>query len=225
MPVDNDYVFREGPTGLEFVGDFEGLYRSEADPWHQSGEAAAATRLYYSHSRVQLVKVLRRRLSSHGVGLEIGCGHGHVVDCLASAGVAKWEGMDVSPTAIKKASDLYPTHRFFVGDITQPFHHFVHQYDVVVLGQLLWYVLHKMDVVVDNCFRLLKLGGFFVVSQAYLTTPQRYGRQWAAGFEGAVQLFLRYPQWFQLVEAHYEDQLGLSHNDGLILMRKRPDGW
>lgn len=221
--LDNSFVFREDASGnLEFVGDFEGLYKAEKDPWEQSADSDEyAIRRYYQNSRIQLLAALRRRVNGSGVrGLEIGCGHGHVVDCLASLTTnTTWHGADISSTAIARARELYPQHTFFTADITESIRVSI-RYDIVVLGQLLWYVMHEMDRVVENCANALVPSGLLVVSQAFLTSPQRYGRQYIDGFDGAVRALLRYPN-FYLLEARYEDRLGLAHNDGLIILRKR----
>jgi hypothetical protein len=33
----SDYVFKNNGEELVFVGDFEGLYKNDSDPWNQSG--------------------------------------------------------------------------------------------------------------------------------------------------------------------------------------------
>ena len=34
--MNNDFVFKEKNGGLEFIGDFNSLYKNIDDPWHQS---------------------------------------------------------------------------------------------------------------------------------------------------------------------------------------------
>lgn len=221
MPNDNEFVFKEGSKGLEFVGDFEGLYKAEQDPWGQSGDTPALS-LYYATARINLISSLRKRLYRNPLGVEIGCGHGHVVGALASIFGGHWTGIDVSPTAVAKARELYPQSRFTTHDITQPYAMASEiSVSVVILGQVLWYVLHKFPQVIENCHNMLAPDGLLVISQAYLTSPQRYGQELADGFEGTVRLILNeYRSWFRLVEARCDDRLGLTHHDGLLVFRK-----
>ena len=94
-------------------------------------------------------------------------------------------------------------------------------YDIVLLSQVLWYVLDRLDETLANCARLLKPGGVLLVSQAYLKGEQRYGADLADGFGGTVATFhSRYRDTFQLIEARYDDRDGLVHRDGLLAFRK-----
>ena len=43
----SDYIFKKNGNKLEFVGDFDGLYKSEKDPWYQSNETSGEYNLYY----------------------------------------------------------------------------------------------------------------------------------------------------------------------------------
>lgn len=230
MYTDN-FVFCEDPTGLKLVGDFEGLYKSTPDPWNQSGEVDDQMARYYEHSRAQLRGAINRYFGNNAIdGLEIGCGHGHVVDLLRKYNTrCSWSGLDISPTAIKEATEKYPDYPFYVEDITiEGFRNvsLTLPYDVVVVGQLLWYILHKMDAVVTNCHGLLERGGLLIFSQAFLAV-QRYQVPYNVynldtdGFVGLVRLFVtRYPHLFTLVEARYDDSGKYIHNDGLLVFRK-----
>lgn len=225
MREPDGFVFREGAHGLEFVGDFDGLYSSTQDPWAQSGEGSDyATQRYYARARSRLIEVIRRNCPRGGdtTGIEVGCGHGHVVSLLNDLLPSEWVGMDISPAAISRALTLYPYHRFFVGDILKD--EFSDEsaptFDVVLLGQVLWYVMHKMDIVIKNARSLLKENGVLVIQQALLR-DQRYGQEIAHGFDGLVKLLLRYDSKFNLVEARYVDDEGLAFNDGLLVLRKR----
>jgi len=226
----NEFVFRELPnqSELELVGDFEGLYKAEEDPWNQSGNAGAdELRQYYNSSRTRMIAALRKRYGRvNAWGLEIGCGHGHVVDHVANVLENQhWEGMDISPTAIERASKVYPHYKFHVGDITQYGVDTGVRYDIIVLGQLLWYIMHRMDIVVENCYNMLVPGGVLVVSQAFLTKPQRYGASIADGFSGTVKLLLNYEPNMHLVDAHFERAYGMAHHDGLIMLQKNGDAY
>lgn len=220
-----DFVFREEAGELKFVGDFEGLYKNIEDPWQQSGQDGYMGK-YYVYSRANLLSATQRYGLRVMYGLEIGCGHGHVTELLESASGAEvvWEGMDVSPTAIGLARDLFPSRQFYVNDICAEnrLHPAMHpsRYRQVVLGQILWYVLHRIDVVVANIHSILLDDGFLIISQSFLR-EQHYGKEIVDGFHGLVKLLLeRYPDKFRLVEARYDDTEKYVHHDGLLVLRR-----
>jgi len=208
-----DRVFREVADGLEFVGDFDGLYADEADPWGQSGTSAPMAG-YYGAARAALADVLKGR---KGVALEVGCGLGHALAYLAENTALEWHGMDISRRAVALASTLYPQHSFRVGDIRKPVH--AGRFDVVLLNQVLWYVLPQLDAVVENCLGLLKPGATLVVAQAYLRGEQRFGREIAHGYWGAFDLFsAKYGQRLHCVEGRYNVKAPV-HDDGILVFQ------
>jgi SAM-dependent methyltransferase len=214
----SEHVFAERDGELVFVGDFDALYREESDPWGQSATDPRTLMDYYFSSR----RTLHQSLQSHFPfgqyrALEVGCGHGHAVVYLDG----NWTGVDISPTAISKARELYSHRDFFVGDIREtscmPEDH-AGSYDVVLLSQILWYILDRFDDAITNAINLCAPDGLLVVSQAFLREDQRYGAEIANGFPGAMHLFAtRFP--LELVEAHYDTNTP-SHNDGLMVFRK-----
>lgn len=224
MSDPSQFVFRKDSEGkLKFVGDFEGLYRTSTDPWGQSANHDNAMSQYYTYSRTQLMGTVKRRIcaaprTAFTRGLEVGCGHGYVLNMLMTFSHLNWIGMDVSQSAVTQAKKLFPNYTFFVGDITRR-RKFDFEMDVIVLGQLLWYVMHNMDAVMSNCFTLLRPGGLLIVSQAFLTGPQEYGNEIAQGFDGTLDMLLGY-EGYQLVEARYEDNLKLAHHDGIFVLRR-----
>lgn len=213
----NDFVFKETPRGLEFVGDFEGLYKSELDPWGQSGATRQAEGMdrYYDESRHRLYAALAARVGGAFVGLEVGCGHGHALAKLARGFYkAHWVGMDISMTAILRARELYPDLLFFRSDITRytPSGH----YDVVIWNQILWYVLGALDQAVTRSLQCLRPGGLFVVSQAFLR-EQRYGRQILDGFDGARNYFAGTS--LLLEYSSHDTSRRHPYDDGLLVYR------
>jgi SAM-dependent methyltransferase len=215
-------VFRPKLDGtLELVGDFEGLYQAEPDPWQQSGDPGQHSD-YYLFSRGRLFKAVQDHASGWGRKkiLEVGCGHGHVTALLNMIG--QCTGLDVSPTAIARAKVMYSNCDFLVGDITDPYPpRLPNTHHAIVLGQVFWYILHEFDRVMQNCYDLLSLGGVLIISQAFLKGEQRYGQELANGFDGALRLLLEYDRLFQLVEARYDDSDRYTHHDGLLVLRKR----
>ena len=93
--------------------------------------------------------------------------------------------MDISQTATERAAKLFPHLDFIVGDIKNPdFNYFnlEEEYDVVILSQLLWYVLEDLPQVFENCLSVLSANGKLVICQAFLKTPQKYGKNICDGF-------------------------------------------
>lgn len=218
----SEHVFIETDDGLKFVGDFDALYREESDPWGQSAEDGDMA-AYYASSRTNLYRaILSNTRGMIGTGLDIGCGHGWSTHSLSKTG-GEWNGMDISPAAIEQASKLHTNCGWHVGDIREydcmnQFN--VNYYDVVVLSEILWYVLERLDDAMANATRFCAPGGLLCVSQAFLKDKQRYGAEIADGFHGALKLFLeRFPS-LTLVEAFYDDSGTFAHNHGLMIFRK-----
>lgn len=223
-----EFVFKEDGRGkLQFVGDFEGLYQKYEDPWGQAADQNSPMARYYCFSRSQLLGVIQRRTLSvpqgeFTRGLEVGCGLGYVSRLLTHMTRLQFDGTDVSDAAVRRAQELHPKLNFFEMDITRgsAVKGEWGRYDVVILCQVLWYVMHEMSTVLDNCHKLLPPGGLLIVSQAFLNTTQRYGSDIADGFDGAMKLLLKCERQFSLIEMRYEDRLGLCHNDGLFVLRR-----
>jgi len=223
----NQHVFAEGSDNqLRLVGDFNALYTEVADPWGQSAQGGTDMDRYYAFSRARVVAAARNSTQEIPYrGLEIGCGHGHVVDTLRHSCYYPWFGIDVSPVAVETARRLYPQSTFFVEDITADWNPrempgVLGQYNVVLLGQMLWYILPKLDAALARCATLTAPGGTFIISQAFLR-EQRYGRDIVDGFDGLVRLLLnRWADVFRLIEARYDDSETYCHHDGIVVLRR-----
>ena len=224
----SDRVFQEADGGLMFVGDFDGLYREESDPWTQSGIAPddkASLRqqhmsLYYDHSRRKLAAAVNQFLPPHSRLLEVGCGLGYVVDYLSAKCRVIPDGLDVSSVALGRAKERFPNYHFVQADIMSRQLDIPGGYDCVVLNQVLWYVLLGLDTTVSNCHRLLEPGGVLIVSQAFLR-EQRYGREIVNGFHGLLGRFLtRHKSLFRLITTSYIDEGGHDLRDGLLVFSK-----
>lgn len=218
------HVFEDdGKGGLTFVGDFEALYGDDADPWGQSG-GREDNASYYRFSRHRLAMALTALCGKiEGEALEIGCGHGHAMNAVAKAIGGKWTGVDISNSAVEKARTFYPSHRFHVSDIRGGGMVFppsaLCSFEVVILSQVLWYILDHLEEATRNGIRLTKVGGLFVVSQAFLR-EQMYGKDKIDGFHGALNYFTtRFPN-LKLIEARYDDTDAHIHHDGLMIFRR-----
>lgn len=222
-------VFSEGPNGsLQFVGDFERLYETDADPWGQSGATGSDRDRYYRTSRDHLVNRLCERLGERVEGLEIGCGHGHLLARLHAEVGGRWTGMDVSLNALRKAAEIWPEHRgleWVHGDISTQAPFNVAPFNVAIWSQMLWYVAAswtQLTRAIDNTVAMLEPGGLLVVHQAFLPIgEQRYALDTAPGFDGALLVFMGQEE-LELLEARYRpDAVGGLH-DGLMIFRRRP---
>jgi SAM-dependent methyltransferase len=217
------FVFRAGNDGsLRFIGDFEGLYRAEADPWGQSGNDARLG-TYYRASRGRLLRELRR-LQPRRV-IEVGCGHGHVAERIRThLSDCEVVGVDVSATALGQARTTYPNITYHQADIREagalaPVGHA----DVVLLNQILWYVLDALDHVTDNAKAALRPGGHMIWCNAFFRGDgQRFGRDIVDGFAGLVRYIEeRGGHELELIEAQLRSDPAALHDDGLVIMRKR----
>jgi len=214
----SEYVFKEGADGsLEPVFDFNRLYQDVTDPWDQSGtSSAAAMSAYYRHSRHRLASVLKRVMSVYaGPVLEVGCGHGHVVDYLSKElPYATIEGIDISSMAIMGAYKRYPHRRFRVSNILENYTH--PKQCVVILNQVLWYIAARLDDALNNCAFSLEENGYLVISQAFLKSGQRYMPE--LDFNGLLRRMLDHKEW-QVVGVEYDCAGNYKHHDGLLVFR------
>lgn len=217
----SDFVFKNTEAGLEFVGDFDGLYGYVDDPWEQSGASGDKVE-YYSKSRRALVELVQQLpvYDLFAGGMEVGCGHGHVTEILRrNCALYTWTGVDISSLAIEEARSKYIRCAFMLGDITRKGYCYLKQ-DVVILNELLWYILHKIDAVVDNCYALLVSNGHLIINQAFLSR-QLYGTEIVDGAEGLLQLFARrYAAKFELMYSNVEQSNTGGLYNGLFLFKK-----
>jgi SAM-dependent methyltransferase len=126
--------------------------------------------------------------------------------------------VDVSETALERAKKVHPGIKYVHADITNPNFQAPGKFHFCILAQCWWYIMHKMDITLDNCLSCLVDGGLFVLSQAFLK-EQKYGKDIADGFDGALKVLMEYPR-LRLLEATYEDSGKLVYYDGLIVFRK-----
>ena len=54
------FIFQEDRDGkLQFVGDFDGFYASDIDPWAQSANGDLSYKKYYDFSRGRLARAIK----------------------------------------------------------------------------------------------------------------------------------------------------------------------
>lgn len=122
------FVFNE--RGL--VGDFEGMYRAEDTEGFDAWGARDPR-----HLRMRLVKEIIADYNFPTI-LDLGCGTGSFTAGLKRVNNTVF-GIDISPTAIKKARETYPDISFEVNNIAT-MHFGVGSYDLVSIQMVLAYI-------------------------------------------------------------------------------------
>lgn len=220
--ITKDFIFKTNKKGkLNFIGDFEGLYKNDPDPWGQKGKDKRLSN-YYKYSRKNLIKNIKNitnPLDNIKI-LEIGCGFGYVSDILKKAfPKAEITGMDISNTAIKKAKDLFPYLNFIIGDICSKKLQVNKKFDVIIMNQILWFVLEKFPEAFRNFNKIMEKNGHLIFVHAFLR-KQRYGKNIVDGFNGLVKYVLIKHEEYTLIraEANYSEEF--LHYDGILVLKK-----
>ena len=218
-----EHVFKETPDGqLEFVGDFEGLYRDNDDPWGQKGQGRRLTEYYFS-SRQKIVERLATLHPDPAI-LEVGCGLGQVCKKIKATGLARRvEGVDISATAVNRAREAYPDIDFHVGDILDSSFSFGDRsYNIILVNQVPWYILDRLKFVLMRCQKLLGRGDHLYICNAFMREPQRYGKDIVDGFDGLVRYILENAgREYTLVEAYLDTTERHPYDDGHVILCAR----
>ena len=207
---------------LELVGDFDGLYKADKDPWSQSAEGAENLEMkkYYDFSRAQLLKLLKK-INPNSNLLEVGCGLGFVMDFIAkNLAETSVSGLDISSEAIRRARENFPEYEFLKEDITKNRINLKKRFDVVILSQVLWYVLDDIETVMSNVHGLITDRGHFIITQAF-PKKQLYGSDIIEGHEGLLGFMDQYQQdkfYPILNESH--NSVDMVHIDGISLYQR-----
>lgn len=127
-----DYVIANG----KLVGEFEQMYKDFDDPWEQS------TYEQFASEKAICVNLIES-LACQNV-IEFGCGFGHLTNRIKSV-CPKVVGLEISPTAVVKASKRYPECEFVVSEFPD-FETLRHiRPDCIVMAEITWYVLEQLD--------------------------------------------------------------------------------
>ena len=223
--VSKEYIFKKVKGDqLAFVGDFEGFYKNEDDPWGQKGGDARLNE-YYQYSRHHLLETLRT-LTSPKVKtdiLEVGCGLGYVADFLnkgLAGDQAAVTGMDISQTAVAKAKKVFPHLNFVAADIGEVNLSHKASYDMIIMSQILWYILEKLPQIFKNFERLIRPGGHLIFINAFLR-EQKYGRDIVDGFDGLVRYIQKHHfDQYRIVKAQVDYSGRFIHDDGILVIKK-----
>lgn len=80
--------------------------------------------------------------------LDLGCGNGGLAVLLADDVRIKYTGIDISQVALDKAKSLYPKGRFICGNLDENPIPGGEKFDIVVLGEILYYVSWQHVVII-----------------------------------------------------------------------------
>ncbi|MEB3214390.1 MAG: class I SAM-dependent methyltransferase [Leptolyngbyaceae bacterium] len=192
----SNFVFNNNNGVLEFIGDFDGLYQNEENPWGQIESVPGR----YAISRQRQVEILRNGFrttkDSDGRLLDLGCGLGATTQYFSNH--FDVIGADKSRVAIDRALKLYPGYEFHVLDVASPtfqssLAQLDHNFSVVVLNQLLWYVIDNFDQVLRNLRLAVQNGGFCLLSNfIFDDADQKFAREFFEGHDDILR-------WLRLV--------------------------
>jgi len=147
----HDYVIKGG----KLIGEFEQMYaKSSGIPWHQNEQE--------NWLDVRLTCELLREEGNYERIVDYGCGLGHYLDILVrKMGGGAGYGFDLSETAVRKASDLFPEFRFIQANLMVADNQGlklprINGKTLHVIRGTLWYVIPKIDNVVENLLAQLE---------------------------------------------------------------------
>ncbi|MBL4710092.1 MAG: class I SAM-dependent methyltransferase [Flavobacteriales bacterium] len=219
MSRSKDYIFKKNNNVLELVGDFEGFYQNNNDPWDQNSKDSDMSS-YYEFSRKRLIQSIKS-LKNVKTIVEIGCGLGIVTSLInESMDGCILSGIDISETAISKARLKYSHINFNVGNIASPSFNNPESLDVIILNQMLWYILENLDIAIDNVYNILNDEGFLIISMAFLN-EQNYGKDIIDGFDGLIDYCKSdINDKFELIYSDLDQSNDYDYNDGIVCLRK-----
>lgn len=138
----SDWIF----DNSEFLGNFEGLYQNELNPWGQleTGPDLESRRML-AVSHCERVRFVGRPTTT----IELGCGFGLLTSELANRGFNA-HGVDISETAIKRASSCISNATFHNFDVTEFNKIRPLNPDIIVMAEITWYILPELSRLLNN---------------------------------------------------------------------------
>ncbi len=177
-----EYIFRKSDKEIKFIGNFEGLYQNEDDPWGQSGKLVSEQdkkmMKFYSVSREILLNQLSKIINENSAIVECGCGTGYVVDLMRKKfPKIDISGFDIAPSAIEKAKANFKNETFFVHNILQSA--LPQKVNILILSNVLWYVVHDISNLVKHCLESLEDSkqSYLIIQNALFKTDQSYANE------------------------------------------------
>lgn len=178
-----DYVINNG----KFIGEFEQMYKDFEDPWEQTTREQWALEKCIA---INLIKELKAKRV-----IELGCGLGHFTDRIRASGV-DIIGIDISKTAIRKAKKRYHKCKFYSGDILDEKIYLEFKPDVIVMSEITWYILDKIDNFLKFLKEKMKNTYLIHLLTVYPEGIQKYGRDKFTDLKGIMEYFkMEYLAW------------------------------
>jgi len=182
---------------------FNELYTKDSNPWLQDGSGNYFQ--YNIDARLNLARCIRHL---KGNVTEVGCGLGYALDTISyNAPGRKYTGVDISDVAINKARALFPGNKFLVADIRNE----IIKNEIIILNEILWYVIHDFDKVLDNCECR-----YLIINHGFLK-EQKFDRDIIDGWGGLLAHLLM--RDYTILHANY-DAGGEPFMNGLVLCQK-----
>jgi SAM-dependent methyltransferase len=182
------------------VEKFDKKYLDEENPWGQRDTLG----VYGDYNLKARIKIARVLDSLNGNVTEVGCGLGYALDLLSSGRIIRnWTGVDLSMVAVVKARKLFPHLKFIQSDITVN----TVKDDIIILNEILWYVMHDMDKVLDNC-----QCKWLIINTGFLP-EQKYGKEYIDGWNGLLRYLTN--KNFTITHASYDSE-GVPLKNGLV---------
>lgn len=181
-----DYVIKDG----KLVGEFEEMYQDFEDPWEQT------TREKWASEKAVAINLIQKFNCQRVI--ELGCGLGHYTNKISKLSIDVL-GVDISKTAIDKAKSNYPNCNFIVGDILDYDIYKNYNPDVIVMAEITWYVLDKLDEFIS--FLKKEMPNVFLIHllTTYPYGVQQYGKNKFTNLQQIMSYFgANYLEWGEI---------------------------
>lgn len=125
----------------------------------------------------------------HARVLDVGCGHGRLLDLLRTAGMGHYTGLDIASAAIEKARALGVANASFVVADFQKWRP-ESEYDAIVFNESLYYATRPLEVAKRYARRLAPRGRLIVSAVAYGDMPSMW-RKLESAFDACAERTVR----------------------------------
>ena len=181
-----DYVIKDG----KLIGEFEEMYQDFDDPWEQT------TREEWASEKAVALNLVNK-INAKKV-IELGCGLGHYTNKIHKLGVDVL-GVDISKTAIEKARSTYNECNFVQGDILDFSIYKKFQPDIILMAEITWYVLDKLDAFLEFLKSNLKNTYLCHLLTTYPEGTQKYGKDKFTNLQEIMSYFeMKYLEWGEI---------------------------
>ena len=181
-----DYVIKDG----KLVGEFEKMYQDCDDPWEQTTREEWASEKFLALNLINKLKAKKV--------IELGSGLGHYTNKIHKLGVDVL-GIEVSKTAVEKARSAYPDCDFAVGDILDFSIYREHRPDIILMAEITWYVLDKLDEFIAFLRSDLPNTYLCHLLTVYPEGVQQYGKDKFTDLQQIMSYFgMQYLEWGEI---------------------------